>query len=288
VPSLIALVKDQTVDELALNPGALHALWTMHGLNVYESNAAARAAAEGALRHPAGSVRRAALQVLPRAAGLVDGMVSAGIVPDRASPWEVSYTVASSFLQDADARVRLEAVLTMAELPPSPRIAATAAEMLFVPDNARDPAIPEAIGIVGAKQGSDFLNAVLQRRAPGDSLSVLGIARAVQVMAQSRAVAADNALVAMVANIPQLNQAVARALLQGVVAGWPDERSPELSAEQRAALRRAASGFPAPAAPPTTGRGGGGGGRGGVAQSIPALFAQLGARWGDPTLFQQQ
>jgi hypothetical protein len=32
VPQLLSLARDRSVDALGLNPGALHALWTLHGL----------------------------------------------------------------------------------------------------------------------------------------------------------------------------------------------------------------------------------------------------------------
>ncbi len=36
LPALAALVADQNVDEIGLNVGAIHALWTMHGLGVLD------------------------------------------------------------------------------------------------------------------------------------------------------------------------------------------------------------------------------------------------------------
>ena len=34
VPDLVKLVGDSSLDEIGLNPGAIHALWTLHGLGV--------------------------------------------------------------------------------------------------------------------------------------------------------------------------------------------------------------------------------------------------------------
>jgi hypothetical protein len=295
IRDLLRLTTDHTVDELGLNPGALHALWTLHGLGAIPGNPEAVAAARKALHHPAASVRRAAIQVLPRDAELVTGMFAAGIVPDRASPWPVDYTVASSLLQDADAHVRLEAVLAMSELPANPKVATVAAEMLFVPDNMRDPWMPDAIAIVGAKQDIGFLNGILQRRAPTDTASIAGLTRAVNLVASGRAAATDAGLVLTVTNAAQLNPAVARGLLQGIAIGWPDEKAPALTEDQRAALRAVAKTImdanPAPA-PGAGGRGGAGGGgaaqQGGPNQPFAAIFAQLGTKWGSPTLFTQQ
>ncbi|MGH7449700.1 MAG: PVC-type heme-binding CxxCH protein, partial [Longimicrobiales bacterium] len=110
VPALIQLVNDHTIDELGLNPGALHALWTLHGLGAITANADASAAARRALHHPAAALRRAALMVLPRDQQLLDDIFTAGMLPQRTSPHEVEYTVPSGVLQDADAQVRLTAL----------------------------------------------------------------------------------------------------------------------------------------------------------------------------------
>src|SRR5206468_314344 len=37
VPALCELARDQGVDEIGLNPAAIHALWTLHGLSVLEA-----------------------------------------------------------------------------------------------------------------------------------------------------------------------------------------------------------------------------------------------------------
>jgi putative membrane-bound dehydrogenase-like protein len=290
VPALIALVNTQTVDAQALNPGALHALWTLHGLGALDSIPAALAAARAALTHPAGSVRRAALQVLPRDDRLVADVLNAGILPDRASPWPVEYTVGSNMLQDANGHVRLEALLALADVPPSAHVASLAMDALFVPENARDPWIPDAVAIVGAHQQSSFLGDLLQRRAPADSVALTGVARAVQLLAYSRAVALDANLVALAATAQQLSPGVARSLLFGTFSGWPDERPPQVTAEQRAALVATARAMvAAEAAMPQRG-----GGRGNAAagppntpQNYAQLFAQLAVKWGIPELGRQ-
>jgi hypothetical protein len=300
IPALVALTADQTVDELGLNPGALHALWTLQGLGAVGSNAAATDAVRKALYHPAASVRRAALMILPRDAALIDALSQAGIVPDRMSPWPVEYTVSSALLQDADPHVRLEALLTLSEAPASPKIAATVVEMLAVGDNARDPWIPDAIAIVGAKYGTEVLNSALQRRGPSDTAALTGIARAVNLMASSRAAATDAGLVPVVIASAQTHPIVARALLQGVASAWPEERAPALTAEQRSALTATARALitanPVPAGGGRGGRGGaagaaGGGGRGGRGggpqQPFAQILAQLGERWGIPGLAAQ-
>jgi putative membrane-bound dehydrogenase-like protein len=265
VPALIALANNQTVDSLGLNVGALHALWTMHGLGLTGD---ALTAARKALYHPAASIRRAALMMLPRGDDLLNGIFTAGILPDRTSPWPVDYTVPTTILQDADAHVRLEALLVLAEMPGSPRAASAAADMIMNPDNARDAWMPDAVAMVGAKQGGDFLTGLVKRRMPmNDSLSMAGIRRSVQKVTRYHAAQGSTELiVGVVAGVPE-TPGVALAILNGVAQGWPEERPPVLSPAQRSALLAAA--------------------RGATAELVEA-FGRVAARWQMPDVFSGQ
>ncbi len=66
LPALYKLVNDNKVDMLGLNPGALHALWTIAGLGVLDTSKEAFDIVAGALYHPSPAVRKAALQMLPK------------------------------------------------------------------------------------------------------------------------------------------------------------------------------------------------------------------------------
>jgi len=102
VPQLVALARNQSVDEIGTNGGALHALWTLQGLGELEaaSTEAYRAAID-ALKHPAAGVRKAAAMVLPHTTEASRAIVSAGL------------------LHDPDLHTRLAAVLAVAEMPTS-------------------------------------------------------------------------------------------------------------------------------------------------------------------------
>ena len=266
VPALVGLVNNHTVDELGLNPAALHALWTLHGLGALASTATAMTAARNALYHPAASLRRAALQMLPRDQALIDGIFAAGMLPDRTSPWPVEYTVNTAILQDADAHVRLEALLALAELPGSPRIAAAISDVIAFPANARDPWIPDAVAMVGVKQGPEFLNTLLQRRVQSqDTLVLAGMRRTVMHMARFHAANANAAtVVAMINVIPEANPAIGGGVLEGIAMGWPQESAPQFTAAQRTALRTAARG---------------------AEGELAAAYRRVAARWTLPDVF---
>jgi hypothetical protein len=196
-------------------------------------------------------------------------MFASGIIPDRTSPTAVTYTVGNVLLQDADAHVRLQALLTLSEVAPSPRTASAITEMLFTPDNARDAWMPDAAAIAGAKQPLEFLRDVMRRRVPaGDSVYVAGIRRAVNTIARTHAADTNaTAMVMLIETVPQANPVVAVGLLDGIAMGWPEETPPRFTDAQRATLRAAASN---------------------ASEPVTAAFGRVAARWGIAGLFSGQ
>ncbi|HTL06058.1 MAG TPA: PVC-type heme-binding CxxCH protein [Gemmatimonadales bacterium] len=267
VPALIQLVHDQTVDAEGQNQAALHALWTLKGLGALDSNPEALLAVRSALSHPASALRRAALMALPRTQELLDDMFTAGILPDRTSPWTVEYTMPTGVLQDADAHVRLEALLVLAELPGSARAAAALGDLITWPANARDPWIPDAVAMAGVQQGPDFLVDLLRRRVPSDSLATAGMQRAVARLARSYAAKRDAGIVVdLIATVPQDTPPLALGMLNGIADGWPPESPPDLSPTQRAALVAAARG---------------------ATPELASGFGKIAVKWAMPDLFKQ-
>jgi len=285
VPALTELLRDHTVDALGLNPGALHALWTLHGLGALEADTEASDAARLALHHPSSALRRAALAALPRDERLLADIFAAGLLPDRSSPHEVDLTVSSGVLQDADPHVRLDALLALAELPPSPRAVDAVVELITVPGNARDRWLPDAAAMAGIQQGPDAALALLRReRLPvRDSAAMAGIQTTLRRMTIHFAARENTAaVVALLQAVPEADPALAEAVFVGIAGiaadgeqrgrrgidtrgGWPEEQPPTLTAEQRSALAAAAR-----SAPPEMADG----------------FARVAARWGTPDLFR--
>lgn len=120
VPALIALVRDQSVDEIGLNDAAIHALWTLHGLHAIDADPAALAAASSALRHPSAGVRRNAVMVLPHTATTVASLLDANVLGDK------------------DGQVRLAALLALADAPAVPEAAKALYAFLSQPDLTLD------------------------------------------------------------------------------------------------------------------------------------------------------
>lgn len=101
VPLLVELLQDQGVDVKGLNTSAIHALWTLKGLNAIDSSTSVFKAVEKCLSHPAVGVRKNAVRVLP--------------------PFEKSAVsiIASGILRDKDLAVQRMAFLSASTLPPS-------------------------------------------------------------------------------------------------------------------------------------------------------------------------
>jgi uncharacterized protein len=140
VPQLVALARNTAVDSIGTNGGALHALWTLHGLGALASTGSdAHRTALAALRHPAAGVRKAAAMVLPHTAESGAAILEAGL------------------LQDADLHTRLAAILTLADMRPSLAIGEALYTASQEPENFRDRWLSRALHIAAVRQGEAFL-----------------------------------------------------------------------------------------------------------------------------------
>jgi putative membrane-bound dehydrogenase-like protein len=154
VQPLLALVADTSADDIGLNPGALHALWTLHGLGaIQNANPAVMRTALAALRHPVAAVRRAAIMVLP------------------ASPATLAGVLQAKLLQDADPQVRLAAFLGLADQAPSDLAAKAVFEALQNTANTEDRWLPEAATAAAARSDSGFLRTVLAQFRPATNVA---------------------------------------------------------------------------------------------------------------------
>jgi putative membrane-bound dehydrogenase-like protein len=234
LPLLHALVTDQSVDEIGLNVGAIHALWTLHGLGALDgSNAEALSAAVAALKHPSAGVRRNAVQVLP-----MDDKATAAIV-------------AAGMTSDADAQVRLMSLLALADRPASDAAGKAIADALI--RDANDKWIPDAAIAAGAKNNVGFLKA-MSKAKPNDK-----VLAAIAVVAENYARGGPvDSIGGVLASLADGESTVADAIVRGLARGWPSTKTPKLdenvekdlgklaaklSPDRRGALVRMASGW---------------------------------------------
>ncbi len=145
---LYTLINDSSTDQLGLNPGALHALWTLDGLGIIEGDPQAAAVVRGALFHPAAAVRRAAIQVLPKTAAGEKDILESGV------------------LQDRDPGVQLQAVLYVAEREPSEDIGKILYGLSQQQKVIKDEWLSQAVYIAATTHIQGFIEA-FQKGHPG-------------------------------------------------------------------------------------------------------------------------
>ena len=129
VPQLIALVNDKSVDEVGLNTAAIHALWTLHGLNTIE-DPKVLAAVNAALKHPSNAVRKTAVQVLPRTPATAQTLLSADA------------------LHDKEPLVVLNSLLAFSEIPFTPEIETAVLGLMDSYAQANDRWMPDAFAAI--------------------------------------------------------------------------------------------------------------------------------------------
>ncbi len=204
---VLELIRDQSVDEIGLNVGAMHGLQTLGGtayrnLNPeYKSASFVKPVIETALVHLSPGVRRNAIAVLPH-----DEFGLAALLK------------ASALFSDSDAQVRLQAFVTLSDMPASDDAASVIfAAAAMAPS---DPVIVDALTIaasVHCTKGLSKFSAVAGKETSASSLQIAG--RISEHLGRTRPDAA--ALEAMLMDLASAEPKVIDAALQGLVEGLP-------------------------------------------------------------------
>jgi putative membrane-bound dehydrogenase-like protein len=212
VPDLVKLVGDRTVDAIGLNPGAIHALWTLHGLGVLDGSdpTTRNEAAIAAAFHPSAGVRRNAVQVLPRGAA------------------SNSAAVCGMLLNDPEPLVRLSALLALSEMPPSEELSRTLAFKLLRGSAERDRWLGDAVTAAAAAHALPFLEAIAAEKSGTTPGPVA--AQVVNRVAEhyARGGPADT-VGSLLIKLGSADPRVLDAVLTGLVRGWPKDRPAKFS-----------------------------------------------------------
>ncbi len=208
----------------------VHALWALEGLGALgdkqndretdqEIDPLLRGEVATLLKHPSPAVRRAVLAVLPPDDESIGAILTADILRDRAP------------------RVRLAALLALAEMPQHQGVAIAVAELVSTPDNSADPWIPKAAIAAASTSADSFLTAALKRKSDQPTPALRDACR---VVAEhwARRQSADQAPQSLVLLLGAMNGAetsLAETTLDGLTAGW----SRELPAAAREEVSRA-------------------------------------------------
>ena len=236
IPALAKLVANQSVDELGLNPAAVHALWTIDGLGGTDLRLLA-----DALHHPSGAVRKAAVDVMPRTSE------------------SIALLLKSNVLNDSDAQVRKSALLALAEMPATSEAGAAVYATLIERENLSDRWIPDAATIAGSRHDVGFLRAMFaahanrsqnneatqgaaanptsnapteksdQPRRSAASLANIEARVIRRVVQQYARRAPADSIVATLQSVGSADPSLASLVLNGLSTGWPKGMPPALS-----------------------------------------------------------
>jgi len=218
VPDLLELVKDPSVDDIGLNPAAMHALWTLHGLGALDgADAATLAVVAQAVRHPSAGVRRNAVAVLP----LIND-ASRSQIEARLDPQE-------------DPQVRLAALLALADAPPRAGSAPRILDCLVQNLAARDRWIMDAATAAAARAPVAFLTEAARRNQP--QLTDAALLERIAIVAVHYARTAEpQTLVTLLTVLQRAMPPVAATIVDGLDRGWPKDKVVELGEAGEEAL----------------------------------------------------
>lgn len=216
VPQLLQLVADPSVDAIGLNVGAIHALWTLHGLGVITPDQpAVWSAATSALKHPSAGVRRNAVLVLPPTEATESALLSSGV------------------LHDADPQVRLAAFLALADLPASERVGRVLAELLRNPVVVADRWWCDALTSAAAIHAQGVFAGLGQSsgKLPEKSTTIMTIVATHVARGRPTGEELSHLLVSAASDAEVL-----QATLDGFVQGWPHEYAVQITPEAESFL----------------------------------------------------
>lgn len=136
---LYELVNDSKTDDLGMNPGALHALWTINGLGALGHDTEGIKVVTDALKHPAPAVRKAAIQILPK---------------NRTTD---EYLNKAKIFNDKDTSVRLAVLLYYTERPSSEAIGSRLYSLSKQESVTTDPWLSKAVYAAASRHGNGFM-----------------------------------------------------------------------------------------------------------------------------------
>ncbi|MFO1062576.1 MAG: PVC-type heme-binding CxxCH protein [Pirellulales bacterium] len=223
VPALVGLVQNTSTDEIGINGGAIHALWTLHGLGALNKpEGAAYQAAVAALKHPSRGVRRNAALVLPHAAESISALAQSGI------------------LKDSEPQVRLAAVLALADMPADVAAGSLLASAARDPETMNDRVLKEAVICAGAAQAAPLLVALTSSAEGAINSNELKSAQLdmVTVLAEhlARSNPSDKDLNALFVGLSSGDASVNGAIIAGLTKGWPRDSKPTMTPELEKSL----------------------------------------------------
>ena len=215
---LAQLVADPSVDATGLNPGAIHAMWTLTALDGWKkAGESGKAALAAAVRHRSAGVRRNAALALPT------DLVAARMTP------------AGALLDDPEPLVRLAALLRIADLAQADGDTLALADRLASGGFDRDPGLMDAATAAAARHDAQILDYLARHKfvRPPSSDTLTIVSRLAEHHARGGPVDTIGALMSAIA---EADPRVSQAIIAGFAKGWPKDKAPKLDANSEKAL----------------------------------------------------
>ncbi|HUE73378.1 MAG TPA: PVC-type heme-binding CxxCH protein, partial [Pirellulaceae bacterium] len=230
VPALTALVQGEQADELGLNVGAIHAMWTLHGLGAFkdgESQDVYQLALAG-LYHDSPGVVRNAVQVAPHTELSLRALLQC-----QALSGDVN-----------DGRCLL-GLLALADWPQNELAAGAIAAVIEREDVVADRWLLDAATAAAAGQGELFLSKVASTHRQG--YEDPKVQQRIAIVAEHVARGGSPKMGPILASLSSAQPAVSEAIVAGLVRGWPRDSQYKLSAADEETLVQAFEKSPAAA-----------------------------------------
>ncbi len=219
VASLIQLAKDESVDEIGLNVGAIHALWTLNGLNLIGSdNAEVDNVVRHSLTHRSAGVRRAAIEVLGK------------------SSTDIASLLSSRVLSDPEPQVRLAALLKLSDASEVKSDELTAALVESAVECSKDKWLLDAWTSSAASHVDQVLPEMLQTAQNSELPASLRDRLEVVSEHFARSQPSSEAVQELVDAITKATPSNINGVLRGLVTGWPKDHPVELPMQSQRQL----------------------------------------------------
>ncbi len=229
IPTLLDLVNDQSVDAAGLNPGAIHAIWTLHGLGAAVANGPAHVAIINAMSHPSPAVQRNAI------------LASSTEQPENLKILSTVWTeIDAKKWNTLTPQVQLAALLKMAEAEGRDEIGTLVAALTQHPQ--QDRWLIDALTAAACAHAVTFIDGVSNQQAPNE-LSIQIAARAAQHIARGKPT--DEQLNTLLAAVAKAPPNVAETLVAGLTAGWPRDHKNQIATEVEQSLLKRLADLPA-------------------------------------------
>ena len=220
-PALLKLLQDDSVDAIDLNVAAIHALWTLHGLNAvttenFTADTQVQSAMAKALSHPSAGVRRNAVAVLPDCQAAFELIRTANLLEDEEPQVVLATLLALSDMQSADAGELL-------------------ARFMKQPNALADRWLSDAATSAAAVHSAKFMVAYLEPSEGSNTKAGLSALRIVAEHSARNRLLADN-LQAVLQGLANSDEASVASVIEGLQAGWPASYELKISDDSAASL----------------------------------------------------